>query len=60
MDERIERLTGIEPGDSNEVCLAKVMIYLDESWDSTDDLSVIGLIKAGAEYANEVLSARED
>lgn len=57
MNEEAERLAGIEPGDSNEICLAKTMLAIDEANNMTD---VSILMPDGVIYAQEVLDARAE
>jgi len=55
VNEEAERLAGIEPGESNEVCLAKTMLAIDEA-NNMNDVSILML--DGVVYASEVLDAR--
>lgn len=59
MNPEMEKLAGIEPGDSNEVCLAKTMLAVDASLlNDTDPDTALGLVDEGVIYAHEVLNAR--
>lgn len=62
MSDEMEKLAGIDPGDSNEVCLAKTMLAIDGkwSWDSVDGGVISELVEAGVIYAREVLNARDE
>ena len=60
--EKVEEWAEIEDGDSNEVCLAKTTLALIETIDNglyKSGEKLEPLMKAGAIYASEVLSARE-
>lgn len=63
MDTRMEKLANIEPGDSNEVCLAKTSLAIARLWDApvqlerTNDLN--DMIHEAEVYAGEVLNARD-
>lgn len=59
MDERMEKLAEIEPGDSNEVCLAKTVLAIDKAalHGTVDD--IVDLTAEAVIYADEVLNARD-
>lgn len=61
MNSDMERLAGIEEGDSNEVCLAKTMLAIQKGWkDLQFPVNALNdLVNEGAVYAGEVLNARE-
>lgn len=47
-------------GESNEVCLARVMLAVNEAISGTDPDLVLELVEEGVTYAGEVLNARAD
>lgn len=51
--------TEIQDGDSNEVCLAKIMYQIDELMQSGSG-SIISEINEGMQYASKILHARDD
>lgn len=58
MNPDMEALAGIEPGDSNETCLAKTMLAIDKAaLEGTAD-QMVDLMSEGVIYADEVLNAR--
>lgn len=59
MNPEMEKLAGIEDGDSNEVCLAKTMLAIDHALLYGTADQGVDLVAEGQIYANEVLSARE-
>ena len=61
MNEEMERLAGIEPGDSNVVCLAKTMQAIVDNWTFLGvDTVILPLIEEGEIYAKEVLDGLAD
>ena len=61
MNEEMERLAKIEPGDSNVICLAKTMQAVADNWTFLGvDTVVLPLIEEGMVYAQEVLDGLAD